>query len=112
MILIGNGRLIKHTSNGSSGPETINTPEIQSLIGRAIAKKYLPFGYGESEKSLSQLGREHHQHEKAQFVLNLSSARDQPEIAPYSAHPKKQSQKVGHAQKARGKKKEKEEENC
>lgn len=59
MILIGNGRLIKHTSNGSSDKESLNTPEIRALIGRAIAKKYLPFGYNESEKSLSQIDREH-----------------------------------------------------
>jgi len=45
MILIGNGKLIKHTSHGSSSGDSLGSSEMHALIGRAIAKKYLPFSY-------------------------------------------------------------------
>lgn len=80
MILIGNGRLIKHSSKGSSDKQSINTPEIQSLIGRAIAKKFLPFNFNSPENSLTQTSLE-----QSKFVLNLSSTHEQPEIKPYNA---------------------------
>jgi len=43
VILVGNKKLIKHVSNGESSPESLETPEMQALIGRAISKKYLTY---------------------------------------------------------------------
>ena len=47
MIMVGNGKLIKHTGD-------IHSQEIQSLVGRAIQKKYLTMEDASGSKSLSQ----------------------------------------------------------
>ena len=48
--MVGNGRLIKHTGD-------INSNEIQSLIGKAIQKKFLSMEDASGSKSLSQNGK-------------------------------------------------------
>jgi hypothetical protein len=50
ILMIGNGRLIKHTGD-------INSLEIQSLIGKAIQKKFLSMEDASGSKSLSQMGK-------------------------------------------------------
>lgn len=47
VIMIGNGKLIKHTGS-------IDSDEIQALIGRAIQKKFLSIKYGDSKEELVQ----------------------------------------------------------
>lgn len=46
VIMVGNGKLIKHTGS-------IESDEIQALIGRAIQKKFLSIKYGDG-KELAQ----------------------------------------------------------
>lgn len=50
LLLVGNGRLIKHTGEMSS-------PEVQSLIGKAIQKNFLSMQDESGSKSLSQKGK-------------------------------------------------------
>ncbi len=68
MILIGNGKLIKHISAGSIAQSSLNTPEMQALVGRAIAKKYLPFSHSVHEhsevKKISKLHQAEKKHSK------------------------------------------------
>lgn len=45
--MVGNGKLIKHTGS-------IESDEIQALIGRAIQKKFLSIKYGDSKEELAQ----------------------------------------------------------
>lgn len=47
VIMVGNGKLIKHTGS-------IESDEIQALIGRAIQKKFLSIKYGDSKEELAQ----------------------------------------------------------
>lgn len=47
VIMVGNGKLIKHTGS-------IESDEIQALIGRAIQKKFLSIKYGDGKEELAQ----------------------------------------------------------